>query len=62
MTIETHAITRTSPKGQPFLGTCFRCGRENLPAKAVQEPCENLANLSADEVLIMAVGGILDDD
>lgn len=58
---ETHALNRTSPKGQPFLGTCFRCGKENLPAKAVHELCENPANLSADEVLLIAGGGILDD-
>lgn len=51
----THALTRTSPKGGPFLGTCFRCGVENLPAEAVSWPCENIANLTGDEVILHAI-------
>lgn len=57
---ETHALNRTSPKGTPFRGTCFRCGLENLPAKAVHEPCQNTANLTADEVLAVACGDMFD--
>lgn len=59
MTKPTHALTRTSPKGEPFAGTCFRCGTENLPLTAVGKPCINTANLSGDEALILAVKGSL---
>ena len=53
--VQTHALTRTSPKGGPFIGRCFRCGVENLPAEAVHWPCENIANLTNDEVLLHAI-------
>lgn len=52
-----HAVERTSPKGQRFLGTCMRCGRTNLPSSAALEPCENVADISDDEALIMAIDG-----
>jgi hypothetical protein len=50
-----HAIERTSPKGGPFLGTCMRCGRTGLPMSAVTEPCENVAGMTDDEVLLTAI-------
>lgn len=55
----THALRRTSPKGkgQRVIGTCFKCGTENLPLEAVTWPCENPANLTQDEALIVAVKG-----
>ncbi len=53
--MSNHALNRTSPKGQPFVGTCFKCGMENLPAEAVAWPCENPANLSQGEALLVAV-------
>jgi hypothetical protein len=52
---DTHALRRTSPKGGPFFGTCFKCGVENLPVTAVGKPCSNPANLSQDEALLVAV-------
>lgn len=54
---DKHAISRTSPKGGPFVGTCFKCGMENLPAEAARWPCANPGNVSQDEALLMAVKG-----
>lgn len=55
--MSNHALRRTSPKGGPFLGTCFKCGMENLPATAVSQPCENPANLTRDEAVMVAITG-----
>lgn len=54
MTIETprHALNRTSPKGQPFIGTCVRCGRTGLTAKRANEECDNPSQMTADEALL----------
>ena len=52
-----HAIERTSPMGQKFLGTCMRCGRTNLPMRAVTEECENIAGMSDDDALLNAIAG-----
>ena len=54
-----HAISRTSPKGagQKFIGTCFKCGTKDLPAEAVSWKCENPANLTRDESLMIAIKG-----
>ncbi len=57
---ETHALTRTNPKGVPFIGHCMNCGQENLPITAAREPCENLAERTQDESLLLAIMG--DDD
>lgn len=50
-----HAIHRTSPKGQAFIGTCSLCGKTGLPMSAVREACENIRGLSQDEALIEAI-------
>ena len=36
-----HALIRTSAKGKgcKFIGTCTKCGKENLPMTAVHESC-----------------------
>jgi hypothetical protein len=35
-------VRRTSPKGQPFLGTCATCGKTDIPFEAVSvEECKN---------------------
>ena len=54
---DTHAIERTSPKGEKFIGTCFKCGKKNLTSADVNEPCTNVRNLSQDEALIEAING-----
>lgn len=51
----THAIQRTSPKGTPFLGTCWQCGTPNLPASAALDPCPNQRGLTQDESLVEAI-------
>jgi hypothetical protein len=56
-TSRTHALNRTSPKGGPFVGTCFQCGKTGLPIGAVTQPCENVANLTGDEALMVAIQG-----
>jgi hypothetical protein len=53
----THALNRTSAKGGPFIGTCYQCGQTNLPAAAVSWPCENPANLTQGEALMVAIAG-----
>lgn len=50
-----HALTRTSPKGEPFLGTCLQCGATALPSSAIREECVNPAGFSEDEALLLAL-------
>jgi hypothetical protein len=38
--------------GGPFLGTCFQCGRTNLPSSAALEYCSNERGLSKDDALL----------
>jgi hypothetical protein len=54
---DTHALERTSPKGQEFIGYCIKCGATDLPGKAVFEPCPNPAGLSQDATLLKAISG-----
>lgn len=49
---DTHALNRTSPKGTPFLGTCMKCGRTNLPPSAVNEECDNPAGMTQEAALL----------
>jgi hypothetical protein len=54
-----HSIERTSPKGagQKFIGTCSLCGRPGLTIADMNEPCENVRNLTDAEALIEAIDG-----
>lgn len=54
-----HAIERTSPKGpgHKYIGTCWQCGKTGLTLDDAREPCENIAALTEDESLIMAIEG-----
>ena len=52
---DTHSLRRTSPKGGSFYGTCTKCGQTDLPSSAVTRECENVANLTQDEALMLAV-------
>ena len=47
-----HALSRTSPKGGPFIGTCLKCGVPNLPMSATRLECENVRGISDGAVLI----------
>jgi hypothetical protein len=50
-----HALERTSPKGQDFIGTCRLCGTPNLKTPFDDPPCPNQRGLSEDEALIEAI-------
>lgn len=54
-----HAIERTSPKGpgHKYVGTCWQCGKTGLTLADACEPCENIAALTADESLMLAIEG-----
>lgn len=54
-----HAIERTSPKGEghEYVGTCWQCGKTGLTLADAREFCENVAALTVEESLIMAIGG-----
>lgn len=51
----THALRRTSPKGQKFFGTCALCGTPNLPMEAATWPCPNQRGLTAEEALVEVI-------
>ena len=53
-----HHVERTSPKGQPFVGTCRLCGMSGLKMSAAHEDCENVRGLSAEDALVEAVLGV----
>ena len=51
-------INRTSPKGQPFVGTCAACGRTGLTfANMKDDDCENVRGMSQEEAVLEAVVG-----
>lgn len=52
-----HALQRTNPKGQPFVGTCSLCGKAGLTLDAMREECENVRGLTEDEALIETIKG-----
>ncbi len=54
-----HAIERISPKGpgHKYVGTCWQCGKTNLTLADATEICENIARLTEDESLILAIEG-----
>lgn len=56
---DTHSLRRTSPKGpgQKFIGTCIKCGIENIPIERMHEPCVNPAGLNNEETLSLAIMG-----
>lgn len=55
--MDTHALKRTNPKGQSFIGVCTKCGKDNLPSSAVTEECPNPAGIGKDEALLNAIRG-----
>ena len=54
----THAIERTSPKGEAFLGTCTLCGKEGLRLSESLDPCTNDRKLTVDEALVETILGV----
>ena len=55
-----HALVRTNPKGTTFVGRCILCGKEGLPAEAVQQLCLNPRGLSKEQVIIEVIDGDYD--
>ncbi len=53
----SHSLRRTSPKGpgQSFIGTCTKCGVENIPLNRMREECANPANLTDNDALMIAI-------
>lgn len=53
-----HLLNRTSPKGQPFIGTCALCGTANLTLKDfANDECANQRRLTQDEAVVEAIVG-----
>ena len=51
-----HALNRTSPKGQPFVGTCSQCGKQGVTIKQMRtEECPNIRGISEDQALLEAL-------
>lgn len=57
----SHSLSRTSPKGGPFIGTCTKCGTKDIPLDQMHEHCPNPANLSNADALNVALG-VHDED
>jgi hypothetical protein len=48
-------VNRTSPKGQPFLGTCATCGKTNIPFDKVStEECDQ-PNMTYEQAILAAL-------
>lgn len=53
-----HGLRRTSPKGQPFIGTCTLCGQQNMTVRdAMTTECPNQRGLTAERSLIEGITG-----
>ena len=50
-----HAIRRTSPMGELFVGRCTLCGTEGLTSKSMSEECPNPARISQKHALLDAI-------
>jgi hypothetical protein len=48
-------VTRTSPAGQQFVGTCTSCGKTGITSSMMFEDCENPRDLSTEDALVEAV-------
>lgn len=48
----SHALERTSPTGQPFVGHCIKCGAENLGMVGALQDCPADAIVSDEEALL----------
>ena len=49
-------VNRTSPKGQPFIGTCAACGKRGITFDRVStEECENVRCMTNEQAILEAV-------
>ena len=58
----THAIERTSPKGQKFIGQCIKCGQTGLGLSAALAPCPADELMSDEAALLHLLKDNLDAD
>ena len=56
-----HHIKRTSPKGEPFLGTCILCGQTNLKSQDALKDCPNTRDLTAEQAMVEVISGPKDE-
>lgn len=50
-----HAMERTSPMGERFVGRCTLCGKEGLTTADMSRECVNPARISQDHALLDAL-------
>lgn len=48
----THAVERTNPTGEKFVGTCIKCGAEGLGMGDALRPCPADDKVSDEEALL----------
>jgi len=57
-----HALTRTSPMGGPFIGTCMKCGTPGLTIADMGKDCPNISGMTDEEALLLAISTPEDDE
>lgn len=50
-------VNRTSPKGQPFIGTCASCGKTDITFETMNNECSNPRGLTQEQSLLEAIEG-----
>jgi hypothetical protein len=50
-------VNRTSPKGEPFIGTCAACGKTGITFDNTDEYCENQRGLTQEQAVLEAIEG-----
>jgi len=49
-------VNRTSPKGQPFIGTCAACGKQGITFEQLStDECENVRGMTREEAILEAI-------
>ena len=51
----SHALERTSPKGETFVGYCTKCGTRELKMIAATKPCPMDDVVSDEQALLSAI-------
>jgi len=58
-----HAVHRTSPMGEPFVGTCSKCGKRGITlSQSAQEECPNVCGTTPEQDLVEAIDPEEEDD
>jgi hypothetical protein len=56
----THPLTRTSPKGTPFIGRCVKCNEDDFDMGGAFLPCPADGKVDEDAVLVGMIDGKYD--